>query len=97
MQPHSHVDSLAIGCRVMQYYTGKPGDAATRVYAYVPPVPPTGCAYPGDLDKASAHLEVFKELAHRHRWHTDNGDSLYEIACEHLRRVYTTLAERVRW
>lgn len=49
----------------------------------------------GELDKASSHLEVFRELSYRHRWHTESGDSLYEIACEHLRRVYTSLAERV--
>ncbi len=38
---------------------------------------------------------MFQELAHKHKWHTDSGDSLYEIACEHLRRVYTSLAEKV--
>ena len=52
-------------------------------------------AYSGDLDKAASHMGTFQELAHKHKWHTDSGDSLYEIACEHLRRIYTSLAERV--
>jgi len=46
----------------------------------------------GDLVKAIEHLETFHKLAHKHKWHTDSGDSLHEISCEHLRRVYTKLA-----
>ena len=49
----------------------------------------------GDLHKAAGHLETFYRLALKHKWHTDNGDSLHEIACEHLRRVYTSIAEEV--
>ena len=49
----------------------------------------------GELQKAAGHLEVFQKLAHKHRWHTDSGDSQYEMACEHLRRVYTSIAEKV--
>ena len=51
---------------------------------------------PGELTNALSHLETFYQLARRHKWHTDSGDGLHEIACEHLRRVYTTLAERDR-
>ena len=46
----------------------------------------------GDLVKGVEHLETFHKLAHKHKWHTDSGDSLHEISCEHLRRVYTKLA-----
>lgn len=49
----------------------------------------------GDLHKATGHLEIFYQLARKHKWHTDSGDSLDEIACEHLRRVYTSIAEEV--
>ena len=42
------------------------------------------------------HLETFYKLARKHKWHTDSGDSLHEISCEHLRRLYTKLAETVR-
>ena len=51
--------------------------------------------YVGDLHKAAGHLETFYRLALKHKWHTDSGDSLHEIACEHLRRVYTSIAEEV--
>ncbi|XP_065885856.1 tetratricopeptide repeat protein 29-like isoform X2 [Dysidea avara] len=47
----------------------------------------------GDLVKSIEHLETFHNLAHKHKWHTDSGDSLHEISCEHLRRIYTKLAE----
>ena len=50
----------------------------------------------GDLVKAVEHLETFYKLARKHKWHTDSGDSLHEISCEHLRRLYTKLAETVR-
>lgn len=40
-------------------------------------------------------METFHQLARKHKWHTDNGDSLHEIACEHLRRIYTKIAEQV--
>lgn len=52
-------------------------------------------SYVGDLHKAAGHLETFYRLALKHKWHTDSGDSLHEIACEHLRRVYTSIAEEV--
>ena len=56
---------------------------------------PSSHPYVGDLHKAASHLETFHRLALKHKWHTDNGDSLHEIACEHLRRVYTSIAEEV--
>lgn len=49
----------------------------------------------GDLAKASFHMEIFHELASKHKWHTESGDSLHEIACEHLRRMFTSIAEEV--
>ena len=45
--------------------------------------------------KAVEHLEIFYKLARTHKWHTDSGDGLHEISCEHLRRLYTKLAETV--
>ena len=56
---------------------------------------PSSHPYVGDLHKAAGHLETFYRLALKHKWHTDSGDSLHEIACEHLRRVYTSIAEEV--
>lgn len=53
------------------------------------------CSHPGNFHKASDHLEVFHQLARKQKWHTESGDSLYEIACGHLRRVYTNIAEQV--
>lgn len=50
----------------------------------------------GDLTKAAHHMEIFHELAGKHKWHTETGDSFHEIACEHLRRIYTAIAEEVR-
>ena len=49
-----------------------------------------------DLDKAVEHMEIFYELTSANNWHTENGENLYRIACEHLRRIYTTIAEKVR-
>lgn len=45
--------------------------------------------------KAIEHMETFYKLARKHKWHTDSGDGLHEISCEHLRRLYTKLAETV--
>uniref|UniRef100_A0A1X7TNC5 Tetratricopeptide repeat protein 29 n=1 Tax=Amphimedon queenslandica TaxID=400682 RepID=A0A1X7TNC5_AMPQE len=55
-----------------------------------------GLAYEnrGDLDKAVEHMEIFYELTSANNWHTENGENLYRIACEHLRRIYTTIAEK---
>ncbi len=50
----------------------------------------------GNLTKASFHMEVFHQLAREYRWHTESGDSLHEISCEHLRRLYTLIAHEVR-
>lgn len=53
------------------------------------------CVFPGDLQSAVGHFEVYRKLAHKHRWCTDTGDSVYEIACEHCRRLYTSMAKQV--
>ena len=55
----------------------------------------TYCLLVGNLDKASMHMATFHQLARKHKWHTESGDSLHEIACEHLRRIYTSFAEQV--
>ena len=49
----------------------------------------------GDLEKATSHMETFHHLSRHGKWHTDSGDNLHDIACEHLRRVYTSIAEQV--
>ena len=41
-------------------------------------------------------METLQELARQHKWHTEGGESFHEIACEHLRRIYTAIAEEVR-
>lgn len=46
--------------------------------------------------KAASHMEIFHQLARKHNWHTDSGDSYHEIVCEHLRRIYTSIAEEVQ-
>ena len=46
----------------------------------------------GDLEKAALHMETFHHLSRQHKWHTD---SVHDIACEHLRRIYTSIAEQV--
>ena len=54
------------------------------------------CVSVGELSTAASHLEVFYQLARSHKWHTDSGENLHRIACEHLRRVYTSMADEVR-
>ena len=54
-----------------------------------------GAATLGKLVAAVGHLEMFYHLARKHKWHTDSGEGLHEISCEHLRRVYTKMAEKV--
>ncbi len=49
----------------------------------------------GEHSKASHHMETFHGLARKHKWFTDNGEELHKIACEHLRRMYTKIAEQV--
>ena len=49
----------------------------------------------GELHSALSHLETFYQLARRHKWHTESGEGLHEISCEHLRRVYTLIADQV--
>jgi tetratricopeptide (TPR) repeat protein len=49
----------------------------------------------GELKKAAGHFEVYQKLAHKHKWCTDTGLSVYEVSCEHLRRVYTSMAKQI--
>ena len=60
-------------------------------------IPSKLCVYvfSGELQSAAGHFELYRNLAHKHRWCTDTGDSVYEIACEHLRRIYTSMATEV--
>ena len=53
------------------------------------------CTIIGSLQKAIAHFETFHQLSARNKWHTTSGEGLHGIACEHLRRVYTSMAEEV--
>ena len=50
----------------------------------------------GDLERAASHMETFHHLSHHGKWHTESGDNLHDIACEHLRRIYTSIAEQVQ-
>ena len=45
--------------------------------------------------RAAGHFEVYQKLARKHKWCTDTGESVFEISCEHLRRVYTSMAKQV--
>lgn len=49
----------------------------------------------GELQSALSHLETFYQLARRHKWHTESGEGLHEVSCEHLRRVYTSIADQM--
>ena len=53
-------------------------------------------SFPGRLVEAVQHMVTFHQLARSHRWHTEAGDSLHRIGCEHLRRLYTKMADQVR-
>ena len=58
-------------------------------------VSPSLFSYPGDLQRAAGHFEAYRRLAGKWKWCSESGDSVFEIACEHLRRVYTSLAKQV--
>ena len=49
-----------------------------------------------DLQTAVGHMETFHELTSINNWHTESGENLYRISCEHLRRIYTSIAEKVK-
>ena len=49
----------------------------------------------GEYQDALKHLLEFHGLTCVNRWHTDSGERLHPVACEHLRRVYTKMAEEV--
>ena len=49
-----------------------------------------------DLQTAVEHMETFHELTSINNWHTESGENLYRISCEHLRRIYTSIAEKVK-
>lgn len=49
----------------------------------------------GEFVKATEHLEEFYQLTKNHNWYTASGESLFCIACEQLRQVYTTHSENV--
>ncbi|XP_033098319.1 tetratricopeptide repeat protein 29-like isoform X2 [Anneissia japonica] len=46
-----------------------------------------------DYGKATKYFEEFYNLASKNNWMTGDGLSLHSSACEHLRRVYTAVAE----
>ena len=45
--------------------------------------------------EACVHMETCHKLASTQQWYTEGGESLLDIATEHLRRMYTSLAEDV--
>ncbi len=49
----------------------------------------------GEFNLATEHFEAYYKLASdkRDEWMTDEGQTLYSTACEHLRRLYTTIAQ----
>ncbi|XP_077984211.1 tetratricopeptide repeat protein 29-like isoform X1 [Glandiceps talaboti] len=48
-------------------------------------------------DKAAEHFETFYQLSSRNsNWRTEDGQSLHAMACDHLRRLYTTMAENLQ-
>jgi tetratricopeptide (TPR) repeat protein len=49
----------------------------------------------GDLQASMEHLETFHHMTSRHKWHTETGENLHKISCEHLRRIYTSIAEKM--
>ncbi|XP_002737930.1 tetratricopeptide repeat protein 29-like [Saccoglossus kowalevskii] len=45
-------------------------------------------------DKAAEHFETFYKLCSRNKsWRTTDGGSLHAMSCDHLMRLYTTMAE----
>jgi tetratricopeptide (TPR) repeat protein len=49
----------------------------------------------GDLQRAAGNFEAYRRLAGKWKWCSESGDSVFEIACEHLRRVYTSMAKQI--
>ena len=48
----------------------------------------------GQFDLAAEHFEAFYNLANPTLgWTTDEGQNLRSVACEHLRRLYTAIAQ----
>ena len=48
----------------------------------------------GQFDLAAEHFEAFYNLANpKLGWMTDEGQNLRSVACEHLRRLYTAIAQ----
>ncbi len=48
-----------------------------------------------EFEGSMKHLLQFYDLTRLNKWHTDSGERLHPIACEHLRRVYTKMAGKV--
>ncbi|XP_071847105.1 tetratricopeptide repeat protein 29-like [Apostichopus japonicus] len=48
------------------------------------------------FDDAAAHFEEYYTLAKEKQWKTEEGISLHSEACEHLRRLYTAIADTHR-
>lgn len=46
-----------------------------------------------EFDNAAGHFEEYYTLAKEKKWKTEEGISLHAEACEHLRRLYTAIAE----
>ena len=46
---------------------------------------------------AIGYFEAYYKLTKGRVWQNDDGEDLHANSCEHLRRVYTTIAEQVNY
>ncbi|KAF7244086.1 Tetratricopeptide repeat protein 29, partial [Varanus komodoensis] len=51
--------------------------------------------WPGQFLKAVEHYEAFYQLTVGRIWKDDTGQTFNSLACEHLWRVYTLLADKM--
>ena len=51
------------------------------------------CSSPGEFAAAADHFEAFYELTSSKDWSTEDSSALHSQSCEHLRRLYTTMAD----
>lgn len=50
----------------------------------------------GDMAKAAQYFESFYNLTKGRLWQTDSGENMHSLSCDHLRRVYSTIADEVK-
>ncbi|XP_071951575.1 tetratricopeptide repeat protein 29-like [Antedon mediterranea] len=71
-----------------------PGDGRTKGEAHCN----MGLAFERrrDYNKATENFEEFYNLTSKNEWCTSDGKNLHSSACEHLRRVYTAVADALQ-